>query len=155
MTCNFLIFFRGKFMRQLIVSNDGRNFVLEHWKSLAATIDRAESNGTGSVEVWEYHEIERLLARYPAEPTLAVFTVTSIRIPEFYEIVDMLAFTRAIRKSRSARYWPVAIDSIVRTSALISWKTSRILFFYCPTIGMLSARTNNYLIACLNYSFLT
>lgn len=89
---------------------------------------------------------------YMYTATLAIFALTSI--PEFYEIVDILAFIRVIRKSRSARYcqsiqWHV----YVRGSR---WKRvffSLFFFLNCPTIGISSARTNNYLIACLNYAF--
>ena len=120
------------------------------------TADRTKSNGTESDKAGmsPFRNRAFIGTIFAAEPALAVFTLTSIRIPEFYEIVDVLAFARAIRKSRPTRYWPVAIDSTARTSALISRETCRtFLFFYCLTIGILSTRTNNYLIARLNYFF--
>lgn len=49
------------------------------------------------------------------------------------------------------------IDSMARIRAWITLKTCLFFPFFfflnCPTIGISSARTNNYLIACLNYAF--
>lgn len=112
--------------------------------------------GRGSGKTRNADEIRRLLARIYVYGNARDFrSDVNSRIPEFYEIVDILAFIRVIRKSRSL----LPIDSMARIRAWITLKTclffpfSLFFFLNCPTIGISSARTNNYLIACLNYAF--
>ena len=76
---------------------------------------------------------------------LAIFALT-YEFPNFMRSLTFLAFIRVIRKSRSARY----CQSIQWHVYIYGSRCEKRVFFFpnCPTIGMLSARTNNYLIAC-------